>query len=698
MKRWVFSLFLLVVVSAYADSTIPLMFQRKELAKAEPDGCFFDIGDTNNYFMPTGIDCQDCIDAGGQPKVNQAYVWGLTRCEDDLWFGTGPNVNALVAGEYMRSTNPSLRGSRVQEFYLSEFARAGLVKGELGDWRPPDIFVYTLQDGPLVRLDESFSASASNLLWQTVGLRSAGTSAPNTTHSNGVVILAGPSLTATSGGGIVMFAFDGASRTLIDARRFTAYTNIRKWLLHDGVLYTAVTTPDGDGYVLRWLNDPAHDDYPLAFDVVGNLNNGGAELAYHDGRLFVGTWPGLEGQQDIDILELLTEPGGIFMSPEVPPGGLTLSHANDWQIFWDITDYEVDQVCAAVTGVGALHSFGGYLYWGTMHVPLLNNYAHTIYHGPPTNYPGQDQEQLWNSWRAIEIFRATDFQEGFWVFPASADVELLYGETNLPSRHLTTHEWSAFPNASGMAPLYGSSGFGNYGNNYTWTMAVHEDMLYVGTMDNYGLYQWAPRETDGANLFCFPSATEPARTVSHRGVGNSASYGIRTILSDSNYLYLGMANPQNLLTDTNDSLPEGGWELIRLEKTFDDIDWDDLPDAWETVYYGGPTNGLPDSHDDADPFDARSEFIAGTDPFDGSDGLWITQAVRGAESGTNALSWAGASNRVYRALRAADLSGPWQSIGAVTGTGAAIHFPLPDTSERTRFYRIQAALPPGPLP
>jgi hypothetical protein len=30
-----------------------------------------------------------------------------------------------------------------------------------------------------------------------------------------------------------------------------------------------------------------------------------------------------------------------------------------------------------------------------------------------------------------------------------------------------------------------------------------------------------------------------------------------------------MANPMNLLTDPSDGLPEGGWELIKLDR-FDD--------------------------------------------------------------------------------------------------------------------------------
>jgi hypothetical protein len=35
------------------------------------------------------------------------------------------------------------------------------------------------------------------------------------------------------------------------------------------------------------------------------------------------------------------------------------------------------------------------------------------------------------------------------------------------------------------------------------------------------------------------------------------------MIADDN-LYLGMANPMNLLTDPDDSVPEGGWELLSL--------------------------------------------------------------------------------------------------------------------------------------
>jgi hypothetical protein len=47
-------------------------------------------------------------------------------------------------------------------------------------------------------------------------------------------------------------------------------------------------------------------------------------------------------------------------------------------------------------------------------------------------------------------------------------------------------------------------------------------------------------------------------------VGNYANYGIRTMVSTDSALYLGSANPMNLMTDRYDDRPEGGWELIKL--------------------------------------------------------------------------------------------------------------------------------------
>lgn len=66
----------------------------------------------------------------------------------------------------------------------------------------------------------------------------------------------------------------------------------------------------------------------------------------------------------------------------------------------------------------------------------------------------------------------------------------------------------------------------------------------------------------GADRWRFPSSTGAAVAERIEGVGNYASYGIRTMVS-GDALYLGSANPMNFMTDLRDDRPEGGWELLR---------------------------------------------------------------------------------------------------------------------------------------
>ena len=68
----------------------------------------------------------------------------------------------------------------------------------------------------------------------------------------------------------------------------------------------------------------------------------------------------------------------------------------------------------------------------------------------------------------------------------------------------------------------------------------------------------------GGDLYYFPEDGRPAFAESFGGVGNHTSYGVRSMASAPTGLYLGMANPMNLLTDTTDDVPEGGWEVLRL--------------------------------------------------------------------------------------------------------------------------------------
>ena len=519
------------------------ILQRERLAKAQPDECFNGIGLPYSGTVPA---CES-----GMPKVNQSYVWGLAKAGDDLWFGTGPNIHCLVFSGFLGITTPIQTASYVCEFGESQYSPPLPPAG--GDWRPPDLFRYDTEGGTLTEV-----TPVDPRVNLTSGIRSAGA-------HDGVVLLGGPGLL----GGINLFAFDAQTDAYLGSTTLLAYSNIRKWLVVEGVLYAGVRSAlDGGGRVLRWTGNVAK---PFQFEVVGTLGSEPAELALHEGRLFVSTWPNLTADP--------IESASLYMSPPIPPDGLTGADAGGWQRVWQAEDYEPDPVTAATYGGGALHSFDGHLYWGTMHVPFRPAFAHFSVYGTPAN-AAEAVVSILNSHRAISIFRG----QGFGT--PDQEIELLYGSRLLFSYLPQIGLWAPVPNnmgsgGLGMAPLWGPAGFDNYYNNYTWTMDEYAGQLYVGTMDDSYLIEEGlplilaalglppdtpipmPEATHGADLYRFPSAASPALAESLNGVGNPSTYGVRTMLADD-ALYLGMANPMNLLTDPLDDKPEGGWELLRL--------------------------------------------------------------------------------------------------------------------------------------
>lgn len=530
------------------------------LAKAPPDECYDGIG--NPY--PSGPPCTT-----GRPKVNQAYVWGLTKSGDDLWFGTAANVHCLVLGGYLDISSPHEIDSWVCEFGASQLSQnPPSLPASIGDWRPPRLYVYNTQSETLIDKTTAVVGPGTVALSSTLGIRSAGT-------ISNVVILAGPAMA----GGLNMFAFDATTGNYLGFDQLAGYNNIRKWLTVDGVLYTAVGNTAGGGSVLRWRGDAGD---PFQFEVVGNLDGVGTELALHEDRLFVSTWPS-PGSGAL---------GGIYMSPSIPPAGLTASDAISWTKVWQADDYEPDPVTAATYGSGALASYGGYLYWGTMHVPFLSTAAHIQYYQaitstyPSNNPPVDIPLAVLGPYRPISIFRGQNFD-------TTPELELLYGLPLLPVASydpVTDYvRWDLLPNNMYASPSMGFAGFDNFFNNYTWTMDIYEEQLFVGTMDWSYLgselletvlepvisstvdisIELPPPSGVGADLFRFPAPEAMAVPESIEGVGNYSNYGVRTMIADDD-LYLGMANPMNLLTDPNDDVPEGGWELLRLSP-FSDI-------------------------------------------------------------------------------------------------------------------------------
>ena len=536
--------------------TCPLNFEL--LAKASSDECFYGICDDRNY-QTDSFPCLEKNGTQGQPKVNQAYVWGMTVADNGhIWFGTMANTQCLVLSNYLGLTG----GFDSPSYVCALDACSGL---PFDDWRAPHIYSYNPETGELTE-----HTPDEQDLGFTLGIRSAGS-------VGDIIFLGGPAMDNVLGACVKIFAYKqdgtylGSSliQDAIDSSGDLQGTNIRKWITVNDHLYTTIGSNQG-GRVLKWTGN-AED--PFHFTVVGILDGGsGAELAFHDGRIFVTTWPGFElagGQSEAKL----------FMSPKVNEQ-LTAADKGGWLDVWTVSDYEPDAITAGTYGGGALASFDGYLYWGTMHVPFMSFGAYAQVYKNLTRE--ESIKAFLGSYRAISIFRGQDFGTD------QEKIELLYGLPKLPvsKEENGTLTWSLQPNnMEKKAPLFGLSGFGNMFNNYSWSMQVFDQKLWMGTMDwsylagdllqppfrnflqdelNATLPEELPVGADfwyGADLFCMPSAERPAFPVSMSGLGNYLNYGVRNMEVSHDMLYFGMANPMNLMTDLTDDRPEGGWEL-----------------------------------------------------------------------------------------------------------------------------------------
>lgn len=529
------------------------------LARAPHDECFAGIG------KPYPAMVNGTCPSGSTPKADQAYVWGQTKSGTKVWFGTAANVLCLVMGAAF-TTTPFVEPTYVCEFGSCS-TKPPFLPASVGDWRMPRIYYYDTATAQLVDKtpDKLTQTAAYTLLSGTTGLRSAGT-------AGGVIFLAGPGLLPS----INMFAFDASTGALLDFKSFTAYNDVREWIVANNGLYVGVGTTTG-GAVLKWTGSKSN---LWSFDVVGNIPQEASNLAFHENRIFVSTWPNVPGNF------------GLYMSPVLGANGLTTADAAHWTKVWDISQYEPDQIVASVQAGGALRSFGGYLFWGTMMVPMtgaiaaVNAKLNIDANGNGKIDISEVINLMTGTSRAISIFRGKNFGT------AAQQIDLAYGDANLHKYDPTQRAYVSTPNAMGKAPLFGASGFGWPFNTYTWSMREYNNTLFIGTFDwSYVLanggdqllasvfagvlgntsltsqiaqamhtvfgittsWEW------GADLFMLVNSSIPGFPYSINGLGNNLNYGIRTLVSDDTGLYVGTANPINLA-------PLGGWELYRIRK------------------------------------------------------------------------------------------------------------------------------------
>ncbi len=623
------------------------------VAKAQPDECFDSI---QNPYRSTAVPTPPCP-SGFHPKTNQAYIWGLTQANGHLWFGTIANTDCVVIGGMLSILGPPPFdiGSWVCEYGASYYSQGGnLLPPALGDFRPPHLYSYDVVTQALTDISPTSGADA-DLLAHTTGIRSAGT-------LDGVVLFSGPSL--NNPGTTNFFAYRTSDGSFIGSTSSPDYSDLRSWVVADGHLYAAVGLSSGGGAVIEWTGNIFD---PFEFQTVGTLDSRGAYIAEFEGRLFVTTWPELAGG--------LTAPhAGLYMGPLLTVSGLPAS-TDPWQEVWSIDDYEIDPVVARVSAGGALAAYDGQLYWGTMAVPFLSTEeAFLLYANHTINLEGNDGSldlediaaTALGTYRTIAIFRGSNFD-------TSPQIDLLYGEQYLPKYDGTAQTYTIaadtdHENAMHQTPLFGTGGFGNPFNAYTWSMAVYQNHLFVGTFDwsilpvtlfaelagppspstapsslESALKSHASPSTGepdltqalingakqlaastpgvtvadanalrsnsapltrptshsegvlylptavtkylGADLYRFDNSTDRAQPESIAGVGNFTNYGIRDMVV-ADRLYLGTANPLNLLTSPSDvvlydtapshtgpvSSPQpdltqtetGGWELIAL--------------------------------------------------------------------------------------------------------------------------------------
>ena len=102
----------------------------------------------------------------------------------------------------------------------------------------------------------------------------------------------------------------------------------------------------------------------------------------------------------------------------------------------------------------------------------------TLCFGTPLT-PDEENTLYNGTYRSTSVWRARNLE-------GTPEIQLLYGEAQLPKFNYLTRTFDLTPNVRGYIPLYGSSGFGNPNNYYSWTMMTAAGKFYVGTLDLSG--------------------------------------------------------------------------------------------------------------------------------------------------------------------------------------------------------------------
>ena len=506
-------------------------YQFERLAKAEPDECYTGFGKPYH-------DINNCPD-GGIPKRNHTYGWSLAMSENDIWIGTGANSGTIFTSGIVGQENlvvKEIPGVYAIEGRHSKYPGVPyLLRPYLGDWRPPQIWVYDN-----IAKTQTNITPDDPLIEHTLGFRAAA-------EVDGMIIFAGASRINL---GTNMFVFDVKTRAFLGSHFFPEYCGVRKFVIVNNILYTSLleTSLKAKGVVLRWTGNRNN---PFQFKIVGKTDGMGANMVEHNGRIYIGTWPFSIQGSILAVTSIDVPEAGIWMSPIVPKEGLTDADIDKWKKVWKASDYEPDPIIAPIYGTSSMASYGEYLYWGTMH--QIGSSVLAICrdnNGCPDNATRTMRYAL----RHPAVFRCNDFDKE----KNTPSVELLYGEKQLYvctlSKNKEPEQWSlADNNMGGIEPLYGPAGFGT-DITYIWSVAVHDNKLFIGTD---GTEIESGLLSINASLWCFNDTHSAAELINKNGLDNRYNGGLRNMRSTEGGLIIETLNHANLS-------PEGGWELIRM--------------------------------------------------------------------------------------------------------------------------------------
>ncbi|VGO13825.1 hypothetical protein PDESU_02382 [Pontiella desulfatans] len=135
----------------------------------------------------------------------------------------------------------------------------------------------------------------------------------------------------------------------------------------------------------------------------------------------------------------------------------------------------------------------------------------------------------------------------------------------------------------------------------------------------------------------------------------------------------------------------GSFVLDRIvDPDCSDLDGDGLPDSFELLYYGNPTNALPTSNGDGDELTDREEFIAGTLPNDGSSQFVVSNAPP-SPSGM-VVNWNALEGRSYSVKWTDSLTNGFQTLEAAIPYPQNSYTDTVHTVEDGGFYQVDVKL------